>query len=116
MGDANYCAACPEELPEVDSEENYPDIVEVYLGDRVLEGDEINAVKGVPEDELFGTNPPDGSVEKRGTEAKDRTVLPSKSREVIKQLLRNRDNPSALKTALITLKKLLRMLMMNLLK
>ena len=67
MGDANYCAACPEELPEVDSEENYPDIVEVYLGDRVLEGDEINAVKGIPEDELFGTNPPDGrKKENRG--------------------------------------------------
>ena len=90
MGDANHCAACPEELPDGDSEENYPDIVEVHLGDGVVEENEINAVKGIPEDELFGTNPPDGAVEKRRIEAKDRTVLPSKSREVIKQLLKIR--------------------------
>ena len=106
MGDAHQCAACPEELPEGDCEENYPDIVEVNLGDGVVEGNEINAVKGIPEDELFGTNPPNGAVEKMGTEAKDRTVLPSKSREVIKQLLKNRDNPFALKTALTKMKKI----------
>ena len=37
-----------DELPEGDSEENYPDIVEVHLGDGVVEGNEINAVKGIP--------------------------------------------------------------------
>ena len=58
------------------------------MGDGVVEIIEINAVKGIPKDELFGTNHLVGAVEKRGTEAKDRTVLPSKSREVINQLLK----------------------------
>jgi hypothetical protein len=59
-GDSYKCDQCPEELPEGDSEENYPDVVEVHTGDGICEGNEVNIKKGIPVDELFGTKPAPG--------------------------------------------------------
>ena len=67
-GDAYNCDLCPEPLPEGDSEENYPDIEEVHIGDGTCEGNEVIIKKGIPEDKLFGNKPPANAEVKYGVE------------------------------------------------
>ena len=108
FGNANECKDCPEELPEGDHEENYKDIIEIHLGDGICSGNEINSIKGIPEDKIYGTVAPEGSIEKKGVEAKDRTFLLSGTRETLKRLVKNRDTITALKIATSSLKKIVK--------
>ena len=45
-------------------------------------------------------------MEKKGTKAKDRTILQVKGREVLKALIKNRDSNTSLKTAITKLNKM----------
>ena len=108
FGNANECKDCPEELPEGDHEENYKDIIEIHLGDGICSGNEINSINRIPEDKLFGTVAPEGSIEKKVVEAKDKTFLLSDTRITLKKLVKNRDTITALKIATSSLKKMLK--------
>ena len=98
------CQECPEEMSEGESEENYKDVIECHIADGIDMGNITNMVKGIPENELFGQEPPAESKVKKGVEAGDRTYLNIKAhRDVIANLLENRDDQKALPN---TLKKL----------
>ena len=82
---------------EDDSEENYKDVIECHIADGIDMGNITNMVKGIPENELFGQEPPAGSTAKKEIEAADRTYLNVKAhRDVIAKLLENRDDKKSL--------------------
>ena len=104
-GQGYLCVKCPETLPEGDSEENYPNVVEVHTADAVMEGNEYNIKKGIPEDQLFGNKPPANLEVKKGVESKDRTFLGKKERDSLKILLSKRDKATPLKSLCTSWKK-----------
>ena len=84
-------------MSEDDSEENYKDVIECHIADGIDMRNITNMVKGIPENELFGQEPPAGSTAKKEIEAADRTYLNVKAhRDVIAKLLENRDDKKSL--------------------
>ena len=56
-------------------------------------GNKTNMVKGIPEDDLFGGFSSEGSKERKGLEAPDRTYLNNqKQRDIISKLLEDRND------------------------
>ena len=85
------CDECPAELTDTnDKEENYPESIEVHVGDGVDIGNIVNDIKGIPENKLFGNTAPEGSQIKKGVEAVDRTFITNiKQRQVFEKMIKN---------------------------
>ena len=95
------CNSCPKELEKGDTEENYKGVIDVHIADGIDMGNITNMVKGIPEDDLFGVLAPEGSKERKGVEAPDRTYLNNKKqRDIISTLLEDRNDQKSLKAAL----------------
>lgn len=102
--DANYCYECPQKLEPGEKEDDFQEEIEYSIIDGIQMGCRTNDLKGGIKDEYFEEEV-DDQFNVKGIEAKDRTFLNTrKARHIIADLLTNIGNPSALVTAVESLK------------